>query len=374
MAAPKTEIVPYIPRKELRREHGGARGWIKPRWMTGLAHDRVKLTFKKGPGSPPVEFLSFYIDECQLARFRTDHPVFTGAPAGSFVFDARHLIEYEGATYWRAQRNLKALDDAYAWWKENKLGSQVTFFCYSGHNRSVTSSVFFACSTLMELLDGDDKWSVVGSIYRSEGGPRKGMWKEGAENLDRERAFLGDFEDFPNFVLALVSQIRPEAFYDTVAPLKDEMWKMATALANAGAKMARDIEIRLAEVERRMPKAIAGKDVISKADPTLKIASILDGAVEPQIKRPGKPPTPVKLLDYWTIWRGHDDNRQILRLVDAALRARMYESWWVDQTWLGKELPLVLLDARVGREGPGGKRSLPGTAELSEVGQLVTEL
>lgn len=380
MAEP--EILAFVPSKSARREHGGARGWIKPRRAEGIAHHRVKLTFKKGPGSAPEVFLSFYIEACQLTKFRPDHAVFRTAPPGSFVFDSRYLIEHEGASHWRAQNNLKALDEAFAWWSKNKLGPQVTFFCYSGHNRSVTAAVFFACSALMKLLDGDDKWSIVGSIYR----PEWPATARHAEVLENERAYLGDFEDFPNFVLALVSRIRPAAFHDTTEPLEKEMWLMTIALANAGARMAREIEKRLAEVEKRKPQDITGNDVLLKADPAGRIEAILLDAVEPRIKRPGKPPTPVKLLDYWTVWRGHDDNRQILRIIDSALRARMYEQWWIGQIWLDKELPPRLKDSRAGTEEVVtppkksktvprvSKRKTPGEAKLVDADDPITVL
>lgn len=321
-------VASYTPPAGLHGEHSDPRGWVKSNAMPGIAHPRVRLTFKLGRGAPK-EFLSFYVAECQLTRFRTNHRVFVEAPAGSFVFDARHLQEDEGATHARAQYNLKALDHAYGWWRDNKMGPRATFFCYSGHNRSVTSAVFFACSALMELLDGHDNWSVLGAVYRPA---------PGGEELEISRPYESEYEDFPGFVLSLIWEVRPQAFHDTEEPLRDEIWKLAKRVARMG-------RVELGEKEER------ARD------------EIVTNSVAPAIGRRGKPIVRVKQIDYWALWRGHEENRLVLCIVGSGLRARMQEDWWIGQRWLGKELPPRLRDPRIEEEGHGTKRGAPGEAK-----------
>jgi hypothetical protein len=317
----EVDFDPYFPPRELSIFKHQARGWFKPASIPGEYQPRVSLAFANGSRRRPREFLTFRVTDCQLIEFSTNHRVFEEAPPDTFIFDARTLVEGIEDLRTRSQLNLRALDDAYAWWAQRMRASEsrqphVTFFCYSGQNRSVTAAVFFACSALMELLDGTERWKVVGSVYRP-------FFDESGEEMESSREYCGDVEDFPGFVLSLIAQIRPEAFCDSISPIRERAEQVAVAAARAGVRETRS----------------SSRDVLRCARRSEALAEVGALAARQLVDLPGRPRFDGKLLDYWTLWRGHDDNRQILRIVDAALRARMYQWCWRGRTWLGRTLP-----------------------------------
>lgn len=291
----------FEPEARPRGERAGERGWIKEGSAPGAGDPSVALRFKANPSAPERALMEFHITKCaDETKPVPSLPLYADAPGGSFVFDARYLVESSPAGDREGARaNLRAVTEAYEWWKAHKRTDRVVFFCVSGQNRSVASSLVFALSLIWE--------SEMAPPRRREA--RDPPWSIAAvtPGFDEPLEFDGARETLVHYLLRLVHEIRPRAFFK-----------------KGGKPWTAEL---VDEIAALVPRARATRGLVES------IGDAVEEVTEP-------------VVDYARLWVGHADNRSILWVLDAAVRSRLYADWWLGESWLGRGLPPTLAAAR----------------------------
>lgn len=308
----------FVPKAWPKGVKAGERGWIKPGSGKGAGHPAITIKFKADDSSPQETLIEFYITQCaDETRHVPSLKQYADAPGGSFIYDARYLVENDpGDLQERARANLNAISEAYEWWKERRTSRRVVFFCVSGQNRSVTSSVVFVLSLLGE----------VGMTMTRRRASRNPQWLVSAttSNFEESLEYDGTKDTFVHYLLRLVHEIRPIAFRRTPKTWSEQLVDRVWAIV-----------------------------VRTKAEPRVKdaIRAIVEEESDP-------------VLDYTRLWVGHRDNRSILWLLDGAVRARLYADWWGGEVrWLTYELPPMLTVAHPERERVRKRKELASAKE-----------
>jgi hypothetical protein len=240
------------------------------------------------------------------------------APPGAFVFDARYLKESasSGADVEVGRENLESLNEAHAWWRRNRGASRdVVFFCVSGQNRSVTAALVFALSELASVGLDKLRWWRVDAF-----GPFGAIasWSPASET-------------FVNFALRAVRGVRPEAFHKRGAE------DLGDALAGVLVEDEREdfshfLDVAAAAVE--VPGSVARPErLLDFAARRSRIRRRIRDVVDEHV-------------DWARLWVGRDENKLVVRALDAAIRSRFLSRGLEGARWLEWTLPPKLSAAK----------------------------